>query len=83
MLYDGVYEQIVNTKIKKELDALDPNQYDIRLDKLDSYEARKVLAIYLSLVIQQGLQYIRDDYPTSKDKEALVEQIKLCNDIVK
>ena len=83
MLHDGVYEQIVNTKINKELAALDNNQYDIRFDNLDSNDARRVLTIYLSYVIQQGLQYIRDDYPASKDTEALVEQIRLCNDIVK
>ena len=82
MLSSGIYEQIVNTRINTELAKLDPEQYDIQLEALDADDARRILTIYISYVIQQGLHYIRDSYPTSKDRESLLAQIRLCNDIV-
>jgi len=82
MIHDGIYEQIVNTKLQAELDTLDLSQYDIELDNLNADGARKVLTIYISYIIQRGLHYIRDNYGNSQDKEALVAQIQLCNDIV-
>ena len=82
MLSSGIYEQIVNNKIHEELSKLDPLQFDVQLDSLDADDARRVLTIYISYVIQQGLHYIRDSFPSTKDKESLIAQIKLCNDIV-
>ena len=82
MLSSGIYEQIVNTRINTELAKLDPEQYDIQLEALDADDARRILTIYISYVIQQGLHYIRDSYPTSKDRESLLAQIRLCNYIV-
>ena len=82
MLSSGIYEQLVNTKIKNEISKLDPKQYDIQLESLDADDARRILTIYISYVIQQGLHYIRDSFPSTKDTEALIAQIKLCNDIV-
>lgn len=82
MLSSGIYEQIVTTKIGTELSKLDPEQYDIQLNELDAADARRILTIYISYVIQQGLQFIRDSFPGTKEKEALLAQIKLCNDII-
>ena len=82
MLSSGIYEQIVNNKIHEELTKLDPLQFDVQLESLDADDARRVLTIYISYVIQQGLHYIRDSFPSTKDKESLIAQIKLCNDIV-
>ena len=53
MLSSGIYEQIVNTRINTELSKLDPNQYDIQLESLDADDARRILTIYISYVIQQ------------------------------
>lgn len=82
MINDGIYEQIVNTKLGNELSVIDTEKYDIDLAKLDVDDARKVLTIYISYVLQKGLRYIRDSYNSSEDKEALVAQIKLCNEII-
>ena len=82
MLSSGIYEQIVNTKINTELSKLDSEQYDIHLESLDADDARRILTIYISYVIQQGLRCLRDSYPASRDTESLLAQIKLCNDIV-
>ena len=85
MLSDGIYEQIVNTKISKELELLDPEKYEIKLENLTADDARRILTIYISYVISQGLKVVRENYPSSKEKdaEALLAQIRLCNDIVK
>ncbi len=82
MINDGVYEQIINSKIQNELQQLNLEQYDIDLEKLDVEDSRKVLTIYISYVLKKGLKYLRDQYGTSKDKEALVAQIKLCNEVI-
>lgn len=82
MLSSGIYEQIVNTKINTELEKLNHEKYDIKLETLEAEDARRILTIYISYVIQQGLHYIRDSYPASKDRESLLAQIRLCNDIV-
>ena len=82
MLTNGIYEQIVNSKISKELSQLDPKEYDIQLEKLTADDARRILTIYISYVIRQGLHYIRDSFPSSKDADALLAQIRLCNGII-
>ena len=82
MLPSGIYEQIVNTRINAELAKLDAEQYDIQLESLDADDARRILTIYISYVVQQGLHFIRDSFSSKQDKEALIAQIKLCNDIV-
>ena len=84
MLHEGIYEQIINARIGAELAKLDHEKYDIQLENLDADDARRLLTIYISYVIQQGLHYVRDSFSNSSEgeKEALIEQIRLCNDIV-
>lgn len=84
MINDGIYEQIVNEKLQKELDQLDLSKYDIELDKIDADDARKILTIYISYILQKGMRYVRDNYGTTKEQEqdSLVAQIKLCNEII-
>lgn len=82
MMQDGIYEQIVNTKLSNELANIEQDKYDIDLEKLDADDARKVLTIYISYVLQKGLRFIRDGYNSSQDKEALVAQIRLCNEVI-
>ena len=82
MISTGIYEQIVNTKINNELSKLDPDQYDIKLDTLDAEDARRILTIYISYVIQQGLRCIRDKFKSNEERESLIAQIRLCNEIV-
>lgn len=83
MLKNGIYEQIVNTKINKELQQLDLEKYDIELEKLHAEDARRILTIYISYVINQALQYLRDSFPSSMESESLLSQIRLCNEIVR
>lgn len=82
MLHDGIYEQIINNKIKTELAELDEKNYDIFTESLKADDARRSLSIYISAVIQKGLRYIRESFNSGEDQEALLAQIELCNDIV-
>lgn len=82
MICEGIYEQIVNTHLMSELEQLDLDQYDIQLENLDTDDARKILTVYISFIVQKGLHYIRDNFSSSEDHESLVAQIKLCNDII-
>ena len=82
MLNDGIYEQIVNNRISTELDKLSLDDYDVSLESLKADDARRVLTIYISSVIQQGLRYIRENYNSEQDQEALIAQIQLCNNII-
>lgn len=83
MLPCGIYEQIVNSRINKELAKMDPALYDIELESMGAEDARRILTIYISYVINQGLKVIREIYPSSQEDDALIAQIRLCNDIVK
>lgn len=82
MLNDGIYEQIINNKINTDLADLDENNYDIFIESLKADDARRALSIYISDVVQKGLRYIRESFKSGQDQEALLAQIKLCNDIV-
>lgn len=66
MINDGIYEQIVNEKLQKELDQLDLSKYDIELDKIDADDARKILTIYISYILQKGMRYVRDKFETKR-----------------
>jgi len=82
MLKDGIYEQIVNTRISNEINEIGSENYEISLELLNADDARRVLTIYVSHVINQGLRYLRDSHGSTKDEQAIKAQIMLCNDII-
>ena len=58
MLYDGLYEQIINRRLETELASTD------KLSKtapIDSAEASKVLAKYIAEVVEKGLDNVVDN----------------------
>ena len=82
MLKEGLYEELISEKLKEELDILDNGKYDISKDKLDVEEARKRLSSYISDITRKALRYIREDFSSNESKEALLKQIKTCNEII-
>ncbi|WP_066174439.1 DUF3427 domain-containing protein [Bacillus marinisedimentorum] len=80
MLNSGIYEQIITQQLKEELINLSDSHFDIEKEPLDTEEARKVLSSYIQSVTRKALQYVRDS--GTNDKEALLKQIKTCNDII-
>ncbi len=80
MLKQGIYEEIINHKLKDELAKLDSSAFNIGKEAIDVEEARKLLSSYISLVTRKALKFVRDQ--ESDDKQALINQIKTCNEII-
>ncbi|MBI0578652.1 DUF3427 domain-containing protein [Neobacillus cucumis] len=80
MLKQGIYEEIITQKLKNDLNGLDISTYDIGKESIDVEEARKLLSSYISLVTRKALKFVRDN--ESNDQQALVNQIKTCNEII-
>lgn len=80
MLKEGIYEEIINSKLKKQLEELSIDYYEIGKENIDVEEARKVLSSYISEVTRRALRYAREN--ASDDKEALLSQIRTCNDVI-
>ena len=74
MLYSGLYEQIINTALTRELSEIPAARKSIA--PVDKAEASKVLAQYLADVVQKGLENMVD-----KGGD-IATQIGLANQIV-
>ena len=74
MLKPGLYEQIVNEEIIKELKDIPDNQKDV--EEIDSEEASIVLSKYIRDVVQKGLNTLKDS------GKGISSQIELTNKIV-
>ncbi|WP_458413802.1 DUF3427 domain-containing protein [Schinkia sp. CFF1] len=80
MLKQGIYEEIINAKLKKKLATLDCEKFEVGKEPLDPEEARKLLSTYISAVTRRALTYVRDN--ESDDHQALLDQIRTCNEII-
>ena len=73
MLHPGLYEQVINQKLDRELSVIpEACQSTAPIDKA---EASKVLAQYLSEVVQQGLDNVADNGGDLSAQIALTNQI--------
>lgn len=81
-LYQGIYEQIIYQDLKEQLQKLDPAKFQVGKEQLDVEEAKNMLSGYISSVIKKGLRFIRESN-NENDKEALLLQIKACNEMIK
>jgi len=73
MLKPGIYEQVLNKLIAKELAA---SEQLVKKGPIDSAEAAKVLADYLAEIIFQGLANVKDK------GGQLGDQITVCNALI-
>ncbi len=74
MLKPGIYEQVLNKLISKEIDSSE--RHIVKKGPIDGEEAAKVLAGYLAGVIRQVLADIKDEGGRIED------QIAACNDLI-
>ena len=74
MLYPGLYEQVINTALNRELSEIPDARKSVA--PIDEAEASKVLAQYLADVVEKGLENVLDN---GGDISA---QIGLANQIV-
>ena len=79
MVQQGIYEEIINRKLKNELTNLD-STFNIGKEPIDVEEARKILASYISSVTRRALKFVREN--ENDDSTALGNQIKMCNSII-
>lgn len=81
MLKQGIYEQLITQELNQKLKTLNIDQYLIEKESLDVEEAKTILSSYISAVIKKALRFIRENNKKD-DKEALLSQIKACNEII-
>lgn len=72
MLYDGLYEQVINRRLDSELAGLDKLT---QTAPIDTAEASKVLAKYVAEVVERGLDNLRDNGGDLNAQVALTNQI--------
>jgi superfamily II DNA or RNA helicase len=77
-MQEGIYEQLINKKIKAELDEL-PDIFAVEKEGIDEAEARVLLSSYISSVTRNALSHIRDG---GNKEDALLKQIQICNEII-
>lgn len=80
LLKQGLYEQVINLEIQKQLESLEHEKFIIEKSKIDNEEAKAILSQYISKVIRKSLNYIRDKEKEDSDK--LIKQIEACNNII-
>lgn len=78
---EGIYEEIITHRVKKELNALSKEQFSIGTEALDADDARKMLSSYISAITRKALSNIRDESGEEKP-EALLNQIRVCNEVI-
>ncbi|WP_211748453.1 DEAD/DEAH box helicase [Paenibacillus sp. Marseille-Q4541] len=76
----GLYEQVINQITNLQLDELNTNEYTIGREGMDPEEARLILSSYISIVTRKALKMVREQI--SDNKEALLAQIRACNDMI-
>ena len=74
MLYPGLYEQVINNALNRELADIPEARKSTA--PIDTAEAAKVLAQYLTNVVQKGLENVQDN------GGGIEAQIQLANQIV-
>ncbi len=74
---NGIYEEIINNKILKEINN---GNLIVGRENLDSEDAKTFLTQYISEITKTALEYLRDE--TKEAQEYLIKQIELCNDII-
>lgn len=75
MLHPGLYEQVINKKIRSELSKIPESHKNI--SAIDHEEASKVLTQYITEIIQKGLDNLADS------TDNIDSQISLANKIIK
>lgn len=73
MLSPGLYEQIINTALNRELSAIPAARKSVA--PIDKAEASKVLAQYLADVVQKGLENVVDNGGDISTQISLANQI--------
>ncbi len=72
MLHNGIYEQVINKSLDRELAATDKLS---QTAPIDAAEAAKVLAKYVAAVVEKGLENVQDNGGDVNSQVELVNRI--------
>ena len=75
MLNDGLYEQVINKGLDAELSELLAAEKYVKKDTLDQAEASKILAKYVSEIIEKRLEIISDQGGDLSSQVDLVNRV--------
>lgn len=73
MLKPGLYEQVINSKVKRELASI--TEACKATSKLDKAEAADVLTQYISAVVKKGMDVLSEKGNTLENQVALANQL--------
>ena len=76
-LVPGIYEQIINSEVKKLLNSLKDELVYSR--SIDPAEASKILSLYVSSLLHEALEYISDK---SRKEDKINKQISFVNSVI-
>ena len=76
MLKPGLYEQLINNGLKRELDEITEECKSIA--QIDKAEAAEIIAKYVSEVLHRQLNIIAE----SNKEDSLIKQIELANKLL-
>jgi superfamily II DNA or RNA helicase len=72
MLFDGLYEQVINRELDSELAATDKLS---QTAPIDSEEASKILSKYVAEIVEKGLENVKDNGGDLSSQVELVNRI--------
>lgn len=72
MLFDGLYEQVINRELDSELAATDKLS---QTAPIDSAEASKILSKYVAEIVEKGLENVKDNGGDLSSQVELVNRI--------
>ena len=75
MLKQGLYEQLINRMIGREIKKAKEENMCVDVAPIDTGEASKVLSQYLAEIIEKGLDNVRDNGGSLTDQIALVNKL--------
>ncbi len=72
MLHDGIYEQLISKGLEYELEQCD--KYRLT-EPIDAAEASKILAKYVAVVVERGMENLKDQGADLQEQVALANQL--------
>src|SRR5574344_1270739 len=74
MLQDGIYEQLINHELAKEISEVDSAKIDIKTEKLDQIESPEILSKYIAAVLQKRFEIINEELSTDEARRKQIEE---------
>ena len=74
MLQDGIYEQLINHELAKEISEVDSAKIDIKTAKLDQIESPEILSKYIAAALQKRFEILNEKLSTDEARRKQIEE---------